>query len=136
MAATSVEHIIAKSDLLQSGVLLEIWDIADTANAFYQAIDYLYNEGDVSSVTDAPSTDAPTTESPPPPSSNDDQCYDRHTLLSTGYARSICDCHKFYQSVNNESVLMECQNSLVFDPSKNECNWRDKVDVSGIQNCS
>lgn len=119
--ATSVEHIVAKSDLQRTGVLLEIWDIADTANAFYQGIDYLYN-GDVPPY--------------PPEPPTDDLCYDREILTSVGYARSICDCHKFYQLANGVAVLMSCQMPLVFDPTSNTCNWRELVDITGVQNCS
>lgn len=121
--ASFVEHIIAKRDLQMTGVLLEIWDIADTPNAFYQAIDYFYHEADIPPVV--------------PPAPPTDGCYDRDVLLSVGYARSLCDCHKFYQLVYGAvAVLMECQIPLVFDPTSNTCNWRDLVDISGVQHCA
>lgn len=120
-----VDHTIERSKLYKSGVLLAVWDIADTDRAFYQAIDYQMLKGGRGTKND---TDPHASI----PAIVPNECYNSWVLYQLNYARSLCDCHAFYQLVGNEGVLLYCSPGLVFNQGINNCDWPYNVDTSDI----
>lgn len=158
--AERVKHTFQKDKLNKRGVLLSIWDIADTSMAFYQVIDYTY---DGASVLPTPSPLPPSTTTTTKPGVNPgcepcepcdshespslpaptlpscgiktDHCYDAERLCEQYYAPSLCNCHQFYQfgGVRGGQVwLQECLGDLVFNDDVNVCDWRFNVNVDNV----